>query len=60
MSSSSNSAEFTAQLAAEHTAEEHQRLSKIEAETKMAEMSAEMHKVSEKSTDEESATRRRV
>jgi hypothetical protein len=42
------------QLEAEHTIEEHQRLSKLEAETKMAEMSAEMHKQAAKAADEES------
>ena len=54
MSSSANSATMTAQLEAEHTVEEHQRLSKLEAETKMAEMSAEMHKQAAKAADEES------
>lgn len=53
-SNSANSATITAQLEAEHTIEEHQRLSKLEAETKMAEMSAEMHKQSAKAADEES------
>merc|ERR1719331_1402597 len=42
-------AEFTSAIE-----EEHQRASKVEAETKMAEMSAEMHKLSEKSKDQES------
>merc|ERR1719178_36953 len=38
----------------EHAHEEHQRLSKIEAETKMAEMSAEMKKQAQLSADQES------
>jgi uncharacterized protein YoxC len=47
-------AEFTSAIEQEHKFEEHQRASKVEAETKMAEMSAEMHKLSEKSKDQES------
>jgi len=54
MSNSANSIEFTADLEAEHKMEEHQRLSKLEAETKLAEMSAEMHKQAAKAADEES------
>jgi len=42
------------ELMSEHGIEEHQRLSKIEAETKMSEMSAEMHAQAEKAADEES------
>merc|ERR1719353_1968155 len=48
------SADFEAAIKQEHQFEEHQRASKVEAETKMAEMSAEMHKLSEKSKDQES------
>lgn len=54
MSSSANNAEFTAQLEAEHITEEHQRLGKLEAETKLNEMSAELHKQSAQAADEES------
>merc|ERR1719271_1111991 len=39
-------AEFTSAIEQEHKFEEHQRASKVEAETKMAEMSAEMHNLS--------------
>merc|ERR1719451_20578 len=45
---------FTSSMTMEHAHEEHQRLSKIEAETKMAEMSAEMKKQAQLSADQES------
>jgi hypothetical protein len=45
---------FTSSMTMEHVHEEHQRLSKIEAETKMAEMSAEMKKQAQLSADQES------
>merc|ERR1719353_2675016 len=54
MSFGAETAEFEAAIKQEHQFEEHQRASKVEAETKIAEMSAEMHKMNEKNKDNES------
>merc|ERR1719353_2168597 len=54
MSFGAETAEFEAAIKQEHQFEEHQRASKVEAETKIAEMSAEMHKMNEKNKDHES------
>merc|ERR1719352_1845714 len=54
MSFGAETADFTTAVEQEQLFEQHQRASKIEAETKMAEMSAEMHKMNEKSRDQES------
>merc|ERR1719174_1877228 len=54
MSSSTTNTKLTAAVEQEQLFEQHQRASKIEAETKMAEMSAEMHKMNEKNKDQES------
>merc|ERR1719504_171569 len=54
MSFGAETADFEAAIKQEHQFEEHQRASKVEAETKIAEMSAEMHKMNEKNKDNES------
>jgi len=54
MSSSTTNSKLTTAVEQEQLFEQHQRASKIEAETKMAEMSAEMHKMNEKNKDQES------
>merc|ERR1719181_1944690 len=54
MSFGAKTADFEAAIKQEHQFEEHQRASKVEAETKIAEMSAEMHKMNEKNKDNES------
>jgi hypothetical protein len=54
MSSTASNAKLLHVIEQEQLSEKHQFASKIEAETKMAEMSAEMHKMNEKSRDQES------
>jgi len=51
---STNTAEFKAKIEDEHTMEEHQRLSKLEAEATLAEMSAKMSQQAQMSKEEES------
>jgi hypothetical protein len=51
---STNTAEFKAKIENEHTMEEHQRLSKLEAEATLAEMSAKMSQQTQMSKEEES------
>jgi hypothetical protein len=45
---------FTSSMTMEHSHEEHQRIAKVEAETKLAEMSAKIVQLNEKSKDQES------
>merc|ERR1719182_1007782 len=54
MSSTASNAKLLLVIEQEQLSEKHQFASKIEAETKMAEMSAEMHKMNEKNKDQES------